>query len=359
MVTKLAIFTGSDIRAFGGGEKYIIELLKRIKHFDTEVISFRQENDLRLSEAKVKRILNAKLIFYNAFVIPISKERLPFTKSGLKILSKINLFDTLYIIDTSLPLLILILLILKLKRSKTKIILGLHDPGFMRKSPYVNSFIRKFLLKIYLPIQKLVIFKIPNIHALNIETSIMLKKEGYRNFIYNIPNFLYTKESKIKKYHKNKRFTVLFVGRLDIRQKGLDFLKDIIEKVLSKHKDIEFHIIGSGKDGLYIIRSLTNKFKNNVKYFGFVNEDKLKNEYKNADIFILTSRIESFSLVTLEAQSYGLPVISFDIPGPREIICDFSGKLIKPYNTEAFYNAILIYYNLWKSNKLNSTNKNK
>ncbi|MEM4067577.1 MAG: hypothetical protein QXV17_12050 [Candidatus Micrarchaeaceae archaeon] len=84
MVTKLAIFTGSDIRAFGGGGKYIIELLKRIKHFDTEVISFRQKDDLRLSEAKVKRMLNAKLIFYNAFIIPISKERLPFTKSGLK-----------------------------------------------------------------------------------------------------------------------------------------------------------------------------------------------------------------------------------------------------------------------------------
>ncbi|MEM3830546.1 MAG: glycosyltransferase, partial [Conexivisphaerales archaeon] len=320
MVTKLAIFTGCDIRAYGGGEKYVIELLKRIKHFDTEVISLREKNDLRLSEAEARRILNAKLIFYNAFVIPILKVKLPFTKSGLKILSKIYIFDTIYIIDPSLPLIILILLISKLKRSKTKIILGLHDPTVilhdpmvMLEPPYVNSFIKKFLFKFYLSIRKFVIFKVPNIHSLNIETSIILKKEGYRNFIYNIPNFLYTEKSEIKEFHKNERFTVLFVGRLNVYVKGLDLLKDVIEKVLSKHKDIEFHIIGSGKDGLFIIRSLTNMFQNNVKYFGFVDEDKLKKEYENSDIFILTSRLESFPLVTLEAQSYGLPVISFDI----------------------------------------------
>ena len=42
----LAIFSGSDIRAYGGGEKYIIELVKRLKNFDTTVYSFVDKDKL-------------------------------------------------------------------------------------------------------------------------------------------------------------------------------------------------------------------------------------------------------------------------------------------------------------------------
>ena len=38
---------------------------------------------------------------------------------------------------------------------------------------------------------------------------------------------------------------------------------------------------------------------------------QIENEYANAGLFILTSRFESFSPVTLEAQARGLPVIIY------------------------------------------------
>jgi len=63
----------------------------------------------------------------------------------------------------------------------------------------------------------------------------------------------------------------------------------------------------------------------------------------------MTSRIEAFSLVTLEAQAYGLPVIAFDIKGPHDIIKnDFQCKLIEPFKIEDFVEAILYYYKLWE-----------
>ena len=73
----------------------------------------------------------------------------------------------------------------------------------------------------------------------------------------------------------------------------------------------------------------------------------------------MTSRIEAFPLVTLEAQAHGLPVIAFDIKGPRDIITNFSGSKIKPFDTDAFANEILRYYNLWKDGKLNAKYRNK
>lgn len=71
----------------------------------------------------------------------------------------------------------------------------------------------------------------------------------------------------------------------------------------------------------------------------------------------MTSRIEAFPAVILEAQAYGLPVIAFDIKGPIDITTKFSGSKIKPFDTDAFVDEILRYYNLWKEGKLNITYK--
>ena len=355
----MAIFASGDIRTYGGGEKYVIELVKRLKNFDITVISYNQNIDLRLSSHEVRKMLNARLLFYKAFTLPISNERLPLTKSGLKILSDINKFDSIYIVDTSLPVIIAILIVLKLRRAKTKIILGLHDPGFLRRYPIIDSTLRKFLLKSYMPLYKHVVFKVPNIHALNLDSAKMLKNLGYKGHIYNIPNFLYL-EKKYKKEAKNsKKFVVLFVGRLSIYHKGLDLLKEVIIKTLSKNNKIIFHKIGSGEEGKELISKIQNRFYKNVFYKGFLWKADLEKEYINSSIFILTSRIESFSLVTLEAQAHGLPVISFNISGPNKIIKGFSGKLIKRFNTREFSDAILEYYDLWRNNKLDYKLKNK
>lgn len=43
--------------------------------------------------------------------------------------------------------------------------------------------------------------------------------------------------------------------------------------------------------------------------------------YKSASIYAMTSRYEGLPMVLLEAQSYGLPIVSFDCKcGPKDII---------------------------------------
>ena len=181
---------------------------------------------------------------------------------------------------------------------------------------------------------------------------------GYKNKLFFIPNFIY-EERKINGKVSNK-FIVLFVGRLDnIKHKGIDFLKNIIDKVLSTNKEIEFHIVGSGDGGENIVKGLVNNYPKNVYYKGFLTGKALDAEYENATIFVLTSRFESFGIVVLEAQAKGLPVISFDIPGPKDVITTFSGSLIKPFDIQLFSDKILEYYKLWRNNKINLKYKDK
>ena len=249
--------------------------------------------------------------------IPISKERLPLTLSGLSMLRQLCNYDTIYIIDPSAPTIFMILLYIKLRKLKTKIIFGVHDPGFIRIAPQENIFAKKLLLKFYAPIYKAILFKVPNIHVLNNDDKKKLEIEGYKSNIYLIPNFLYYNKSRIKISSNKSKFIVLFGGRLAVYHKGIDLLFDIIEKVLSKNKDIEFHIFGSGEDGQELVEELAKKYSNNVKYLGFISNKDLEREYKNSSLYIMTSRTESFPLVILEAQAHGLPVIAFDIKGPQ------------------------------------------
>lgn len=69
--------------------------------------------------------------------------------------------------------------------------------------------------------------------------------------------------------------------------------------------------------------------------------------YKQASLFLLTSKSEGFGMVLLEAISFGLPCISYDCPsGPRDIITNNkNGYLIKINDELALEQAILIIVN--------------
>ena len=134
---------------------------------------------------------------------------------------------------------------------------------------------------------------------------------------------------------------LIFVGRLYEYQKGLDYLLDIMERIHEKKPMIRINIIGDGKD--------RQKFENKIKERGLENAinvigmtDCVQDFYKQASIFLHTSRYEGFGLVLIEAMSFGIPVVAFHNNGPDEIVSDGeSGILIKQYDTEAFANTVL------------------
>lgn len=69
----------------------------------------------------------------------------------------------------------------------------------------------------------------------------------------------------------------------------------------------------------------------------------IENEYLNASVVLLTSKNEGLPMVLIEAQTFGVPVISFDCEtGPAEIIQDgVSGYLIDPDKKEALVTRLV------------------
>ena len=347
----------SQSKTFGGVEKYIRELIKVIKpNFEITLCSVKEKV---INKNIFWGLEDIKICFFDVIKVPILLDRIPLTKSGIKLIFNLDKYDCIYLPYFSTLTMLMLIFTLKIKKSSTKIIFGIHDPlffneYFLRKIPHLkSSIIRRVLLKIYLPISRFVISKIDTIHVLNKEDEQNLEIEGYKGKIYFIPNFLYYNKSNIKVHSNKNKFIVLFGGRLAVYHKGIDLLVDIIKKVLDKNKNLEFHIFGSGEDGQELVEDLAKRYPENVKYLGFVPNKNLEKEYKNSSLYIMTSRIEAFPLVILEAQAHGLPVIAFDIKGPRDIIRNFSGSIIKPFDTSAFSDEILRYYNLWKKGKLN------
>ncbi|MGX5688835.1 glycosyltransferase family 4 protein [Arcticibacter tournemirensis] len=65
--------------------------------------------------------------------------------------------------------------------------------------------------------------------------------------------------------------------------------------------------------------------------------------YRDASIFVLTSRSEGFGMVLLEAISFGLPCVSYDCPsGPRDIINHtYNGYLVKLGDAKEFSEKLI------------------
>jgi glycosyltransferase involved in cell wall biosynthesis len=119
------------------------------------------------------------------------------------------------------------------------------------------------------------------------------------------------------------------VGRL-APVKGFDCLIDIWKQINSKHPEWKLYIYGDGQENYktYLQEKINNyNLQNALVLKG--NSNEILSKMIDASIYLMTSENECFPLVLLEAQSCGLPVVSFDCPhGPRNILTKDSAFLI-------------------------------
>ena len=128
---------------------------------------------------------------------------------------------------------------------------------------------------------------------------------------------------------KNDICIISFLGRLS-HEKGVSFLVRIIEKYLLTYNDnnVLFEICGDGEE-VNVVLQLEKQFPNHVKFKGFVKN--VNTQLENSDILMLTSKIETFGLVVLEAMARKVCVIATEVGGIPEII-------------NSGYNGILVGY---------------
>ena len=125
---------------------------------------------------------------------------------------------------------------------------------------------------------------------------------------------------KTKYLYNSSSTNILFAGRVMLSKGIIEYAKASIE-VDNVFPDWKFLIAGTTdyknpETGLKQIRNKVNNSK--IKFLGFVkNKRKL---YKDISIFCLPSHSEGLSRTLLEASAFGIPIITSDIPGSRDII---------------------------------------
>jgi glycosyltransferase involved in cell wall biosynthesis len=135
---------------------------------------------------------------------------------------------------------------------------------------------------------------------------------------------------------------IISVGRLTAGKGFLDLI-DIFEIVLKKHPNWHLNIVGDGAQKQELESKIYSKhLENSITLLGLKNEEELSKLYLQSSIYVMASFRESFGLVLIEAESYGLPLIAFDCAsGACEIIQnEENGYLIANRDKQEMANRI-------------------
>jgi len=131
-----------------------------------------------------------------------------------------------------------------------------------------------------------------------------------------VPEFIFTENDNFQQ--QNSQNYILYFGRL-IKEKGIKTLISAMKKV----NNLELHIAGTGPDEQEFKNLAMRLGLKNVKFLGFLDQEKLKQEISNSLFVIHPSEVyETFGLSILENYNLSKPVIASNLGALPEIVKD-------------------------------------
>ncbi|MFW2043340.1 glycosyltransferase family 4 protein [Acinetobacter sp. ULE_I001] len=212
-----------------------------------------------------------------------------------------------------------------LSTSKDTKIISLEHVAFDVRPAWVK-FLSKILYK-----------KINQVITLTAED--MLSYQSFHNNIKKINNISPFDVDKFSANYAKDSKTIISIGRLTY-QKNFESLLETWKIVSQHNNEWCLEIYGAGED--------------EEKLQSFIRENDLKNVYLKgqtidvqsvyqlAAFYVMSSRFEGLPMVLIEAQSFGLPIISYDCPhGPAEVVeNNKTGFLIENQNSTKLAEAM-------------------
>ena len=135
-------------------------------------------------------------------------------------------------------------------------------------------------------------------------------------------------------------FTFLSIALLR-SEKRLDLLIKAFAKLHKIIPNIVLTIIGDGpeKSNLQLL-SQKLQINDRVNFIGYQKKAVVADVIRDHDALVLSSDVETFGVVLVEAMTVGLPVIATKCGGPESIVLPDTGILIEPNNSTELYTAM-------------------
>lgn len=330
MIKKRAcLFMVPPLTEGGGAEKYFINLAVNInKRFEKVDIVTINEIDFK----KLARIFYLSHLDFSPIIITgrekenYIKNRLgqsKWIKSSFKDLKQIlNQYDIIYVKNEIIELMTFKWITFK---QLPPVIIGVHTPIHYPTSISLSSLFHNL---VYLgPFYKWLLDEASAIHLSNF-SALRFFGQKLKNKAFVIPYpFSIEEVTKWKQKYifpnfkkKGDRVRLIFAGRLS-EQKGVDKLPLLCNYLSKKNSNsYELNIFGTGdKENTTLVNDLTKKYSF-VHYYGHVENIYMPYILSQQDALLAPSRWETMPFIILEAQSLGVPVLAYDIPGPQDII---------------------------------------
>lgn len=206
---------------------------------------------------------------------------------------------------------------------------------FTSKTLFTNLFEKQYLLRRY------------NINGGN--KFIAISKDTKRFFeknarglnvflLHNAINYCRFYKEKLSGIHTPLR--IINTGSF-VDKKNQQFLLATVSHMISKGINITLTLLGDGINKQMLIDK-TNELNISDAVFFKGNVENVEQYLWSADIYIHTATYEPLGLVIIEAMAAGLPIITLDGGGNRDLMIDgWNGFILAEQNTEQFAEKVL------------------
>lgn len=167
-------------------------------------------------------------------------------------------------------------------------------------------------------------FLLEDVYPKKFKNVISVSKQTLKKFRVNgkvlsngISNVLKKENLKIGNY-------ILYVGRIDFFNKGLDLL-------INGKFDFPIVLAGKGKD-----EGRLKHLNPNYKYLGYIDGKTKVELIKNSKFLVMPSRYEGQGIVALESASMGKPLVVSDIPELKYVVDNGFGICFENGNLKDF-----------------------
>ena len=174
---------------------------------------------------------------------------------------------------------------------------------FFKKAPLIRKAFQKFLMH--------VIKKSTAVFVLEKET-----QEDYQNYnkrVVHVGNSIVCHPYEERRLHED-RIRFLYAGRLSkVKNVGPS-----IEAAKTWQRECELRILGDGEEREYLKGIAGNSER--IVFAGAVSPQKVQEIMRESDVLVMNSTFEGIPMIILEAISFGVPVITTDVGGIKEVL---------------------------------------